>query len=371
MLLVLTVILPLNANLAFAVTGNQTNTTNNTPNTIQSTLNNTTAKNTTTATTKVTNNTTTKVNNTTTKVNNTTSTTQNTTKLAAGSPSTTSTVNKTIKVLIYSGVNTALDCVTGIETALAYANAHNLIPGIHFTYATSTVINSAVLTGYNLLAMPGGDGGKYYLSSSSISGTAIKNFVANGGGYLGICAGAYAACNYVNGYYYGWGVAPDVNAEPVSYEGQLAMTFNSAGQQILGRNGTISIEHCNGPAMYLTNSKAIIMATYADSHTGYKGYADVVGDYYGQGRSILFGSHPELSPQYPDLIAKAIEWATNIYPSTTNTSTSSVTLSQLGNAATSVQNYFATNNKLPSTVTVNNQQVTMPQFLYLLTCRYS
>jgi glutamine amidotransferase-like uncharacterized protein len=367
MLLVLTLSLPLNANLAFATTGNQTNTTNtvqSTPTVTNTTVNNTTTtKNTSTpSTTKVVNTTASTV-----KATNTTTTTKvnNTTNNTTGTSSTTSTVTTTIKVLIYSGIYTALDCVTGLETALNYANTHNLVPGYHFTYATSTVINAATLAGYNLLAMPGGDGGSLYLGSSSISGTAIKNFVANGGGYLGICAGAYAAANYVTGDYYGWGIAPDVNANPVGYEGQLSMKFTSAAQQVLGRNGTINIAHYNGPAMYVTGGKAIVFATYADDHTGYKGYADIVGDYYGQGRSILMGSHPELTPQYPDIIAKMIVWAANV--PTTSTSTGNATLSQIGTAANTVKNYITTNNKLPSSVTINNQQITMPKFLYLLT----
>jgi len=370
LLIVLTLTLPLNANLAFAATGNQTNTINtvqSTPTTNTILNNTTTTKNTSTpSTTKVTNTTasTVKATNTTattTKVNNTTNSTKNN---AAGSPTTTSTVPTTIKVLIYSGVYTAIDCVTGLETALSYADSHSLVPGYNFTYATSTVINSATLAGYNLLAMPGGDGGSLYLGSSSISGTAIKNFVANGGGYLGICAGAYAAANYVSGDYYGWGVAPDVDANPVGYEGLLSMKFTSAAQQILGRNGTINIAHYNGPAMYVTGGNAIILATYADDHTGYQGYADIVGDYYGQGRSILMGSHPELTPQYPDIIAKMIVWAANV-PTTSSTGTA--TLSQIGNAANTVKNYITTNNKLPTSVTINNQQITMPKFLYLLT----
>lgn len=56
--------------------------------------------------------------------------------------------------------------------------------------------------------MPGGDGGYYFLNSGSISGTAIKNFVAGGGAYLGICAGAYAGAAGVDGMYDSWGVAP-------------------------------------------------------------------------------------------------------------------------------------------------------------------
>ena len=367
MLIVLTLTLPLNANLAFATIGNQTNITNNTPNTVQNITipNNTSINNgtniitSTESTTNVTNTTTTTPS--TTKVNN--NTTSSTKNIAAGSPTTTTVT--TIKVLIYSGIYTASDCVTGLETALKYDDTHNVISGVNFTYATSTVINAATLTGYNVLIMPGGDGGSLYLGSSSISGTAIKNFVANGGGYLGICAGAYAAADYVSGDYYGWDLAPGVDAEPVSFEGNLSMKFTSAAQQILGSTGTITLAHYNGPAMYVTSGSAIILATYADDHTGYEGYADIVADYDGLGRTVLMGSHPELAPQDPGLIAEMVDWAADI--STTTTTAGKVTLSQLENGANSVNNFIVANNRLPNYVTINNQQITMPQFLNLLT----
>lgn len=114
------------------------------------------------------------------------------------------TENKVIKVLIYNGVYASNNGVNGIKNALNYANTNNVIPGVTFTYSTSKIINSVTLSPCNLLAMPGGNGGYYYLNSASISASAIKNFVYNGGGYLGICAGAYAAAQYTDGWYYGW-----------------------------------------------------------------------------------------------------------------------------------------------------------------------
>ncbi len=50
-----------------------------------------------------------------------------------------------------------------------------------------------------LLAMPGGNSGKTYINSVSISSSAIRNFVSSGHGFLGICAGAYAGSAYVDG----------------------------------------------------------------------------------------------------------------------------------------------------------------------------
>jgi len=278
--------------------------------------------------------------------------------LAAGS-------SDVIKVLIYSGTGASTNCVNGVKTALASANSNNLVSGVTFSYATSSTLTSTILSGYDLLVMPGGSGGSVYLNT--ISKSVIQNFVKNGGGYLGICAGAYAAAAHTDGYYDGWGIAPHVYAKAVSYEGKLNMTITSTGAQVLNRSGTITISHYNGAAMYLTSSSAKIFATYADSKTGYKGYADIVGDFYGNGRTVLIGSHPELSPQYPDIIANLIVWATSTSTSNNSNTGTKVTISQVVSAASTVKNYYDKNSRLPNYVTINSTQISMAKFLYLLT----
>ncbi len=46
--------------------------------------------------------------------------------------------------------------------------------------------------------------------------------------------------------------------------------------------------------------------------------------------------------------------------------TNSYTATQISSAAVSVNNYYTSNKKLPNYVTISNQQVSMPQFLYLM-----
>lgn len=52
-------------------------------------------------------------------------------------------------------------------------------------------------------------------------------------------------------------------------------------------------------------------------------------------------------------------------------STSNATISQISSAASNVNSYYKTNKKLPTYVKVNNKNVTMPQFLYLLSAATS
>ncbi len=267
-----------------------------------------------------------------------------------------------IKVLIYSGSYAAYSCVNGIKTSLNSANTNHLVPGYTFTYATSTVINSATLSGFDVLAMPGGSSGYDYLHSSAISGTAIKNFVASGKGYLGICAGAYSGSYLVYEYYYGWAVAPHVKCTHPNHEGDLTVQITSAGQQVLNTSGVVTMVHYNGPAMY-ASSPAIVFATYADNIISSKGLAAVVGDFYGSGRTVLCGPHPELEPQLPKIVANLVVWAAN---KTTPDPTNVVSISQIGSAAANVKSKYEKNKVLPSSITINSNQISMSQFIYLL-----
>lgn len=294
----------------------------------------------------------------------TTTATQSTTLKTTSTTSSSTSTPRTIRVLIYNGNSAITSCVTGIKTALNSANTNNFVPGYRFTYATSGSITTSILSNYDLLAMPGGSSGRTYINSGSISSSAIKNFVSSGNGYLGICAGAYSGSQYVYNMYYGWGVAPHVRCKAVYHEGNLPVTMTSSASQLLGSSGTITLAHYNGPAMYAYGSGMTTFATYADSSTGYKGYAAIVGDTYGSGRTVLSGPHPELTPQNPSLLAKLIVWAANV-PQSTPTNT--VTMSQINSAAKTVKAYVDTNKKLPSYVTISGTQVSMPKFLYLLT----
>jgi glutamine amidotransferase-like uncharacterized protein len=201
-----------------------------------------------------------------------------------------------VKVLIFDGKGVMSTSVDGIEDCLNQSNQENLTPGIKFEYSTSTEINSKTLSGYDILILPGGEAPEY-LQSDDINSADIKQFIDSGKGYLGICAGAYAASNRVDGLYSGWGLASDVNTKNVGYEGLLNLSTTSTGTNLINAN-TTTIMHDAGPAMY-TNNTHTIMATYADNHTGYEGFAAIVEDNYGAGRVVLSGSHPEMDPKIP------------------------------------------------------------------------
>ncbi|MBI5458197.1 BPL-N domain-containing protein [Methanobacterium sp.] len=222
---------------------------------------------------------------------------------------TNNTTNKvsTVKVLIFDGDGSMEESVAGIKACLDESNSMNLSSGIYFDYDTSSEINSNTLSGYDILIMPGGNSATY-IASGNIDNDDIKEFVNQGNGYLGICAGAYAASNSVDGAYSGWGLASHVNTIDVSYEGLVSINPTSSGSTLID-SSQISLHHQNGPAMYTTSSSATSFATFSDNSTGYQGYSAIVGESYGSGRVLLSSSHPEIDPQDSQLLVQMILWA--------------------------------------------------------------
>lgn len=227
---------------------------------------------------------------------------------------------KVVKVLIYNGTEADANCVVQVENVLNTANSKNLTPHVKFVYNVTDIINSETLSSYNVLVMPGGNVGSDYLNSESINSDSIKNFVYSGKGYVGICAGAYAAAAYTEDWYYGWGIAPDVHAAHPMNDENTTVEITSEGKQVFDHGGLTTMSHENGPAMYASGGAIETFATYADNATGYQDYDAIVGDNYGEGRVVLSGVHPELAPQHPDVLADLIIWAADISKNRTSSS---------------------------------------------------
>ena len=216
---------------------------------------------------------------------------------------------KTVNVLVYSGTGTSENCVNQIIKCMGQSNSQNLITGVKFKYNTSSKIDNNVLDGYDVVVMPGSSEGYDYINNGDINVSDLKNFIASGKGFIGICAGAYSGAEYTDNWYYGWGLAPNVVNEPYLETGNVTIDITSAGNEILDST-KVTISHINGPAMSTSGSGVITFATYSNN-SNYYGYAAIVGDHYGEGRTVLSGVHPELSPQHTEMLVDLILWAYN------------------------------------------------------------
>ena len=64
-------------------------------------------------------------------------------------------------------------------------------------FIDANYVNNASLDGFGILCVPGGDMYRYAQDISSVGKEKIRNFVRKGGGYIGICGGAYFASEKV------------------------------------------------------------------------------------------------------------------------------------------------------------------------------
>lgn len=69
--------------------------------------------------------------------------------------------------------------------------------GCQFSTIRGSDIQAGDLMNFDVLIWPGGHYPAYWEEVGQVGKTKIQEFVTNGGGYLGICAGAYWACDYM------------------------------------------------------------------------------------------------------------------------------------------------------------------------------
>lgn len=145
--------------------------------------------------------------------------------------------------------------------------------------------------------MPGG-ASRYVADKLNGAGNAaIKDYVASGGAYIGICAGAYYACNTIywqhgdqhieakNELAFFSGAAQGPIAEFCTGENTATITMTDTA---VGRLPTF---YLGGPRFFdVANSGATVLATYADLAVD---NANVISGKHGAGRYLLTSAHPE------------------------------------------------------------------------------
>jgi len=116
----------------------------------------------------------------------------------------------------------------------------------------------------------------------------IREFVARGGGYIGICAGAYIAARKVEvpGRPPGLGII-EIENDRKAGQGLRTITIIQPEHPVVkGYTGEVDIWYQNGPMMK-AGEDVETLAVYE------KGAAAIVCATYGQGRVVIFSPHPE------------------------------------------------------------------------------
>ncbi len=180
-------------------------------------------------------------------------------------------------------------------------------------------IRSGQLAELDLLMQPGGSGGGQGRHLGEDGRDAIRGFVKDGGGFVGICAGSYLASAD-----YSWSLNI-LDAKVVDRQhwnrgnGTVEIAMTEAGRKLLGaENQRLSIHYGQGPLLAPGNRPDIedyeIVATFETEIAkngapkgAMKGTTAIAKGKFGNGRVICFSPHPEKSDGLEHMVRFAID----------------------------------------------------------------
>lgn len=176
------------------------------------------------------------------------------------------------------------------------------------------IIDGRVFGLADLFVMPGGADLPYCKKLNGTGNANIRNYVEEGGTYLGICAGAYYACRAIE---FHKGRSDEIcGARELAFTSAIAygslpelapyydltLTSATAADIILSDGSIVPAFYHGGPSFRTSGSEELIHARYA----GITGNPPaVIEQEFGEGHVILTGVHLEVSAE--DIAQHAIE----------------------------------------------------------------
>lgn len=197
----------------------------------------------------------------------------------------------------------------------------NLVSKLGFTpeILSSEQILAGELFDFDAVIFPGGLGGFYGLRQYEGFDDAVRYFVANGGGYMGVCAGAYVAGLRMTEFLYSYcpktlGLidAKIVSPPWIRYIGEYR---EAAGERVLvtcrvtdeshpivtpHQDQTIDIVYSGGPLIREIGPDVTPLLTYVDDIM-LPGDVALCCSVFGKGRVVICSPHPE-TPWGEDLV---------------------------------------------------------------------
>ncbi len=215
---------------------------------------------------------------------------------------------KPIKVAVYDDKGATGKGIPSVEAILGQT------PDIKVTRLKGADIAAGGLKGYDLVIFTGGSGSAEAAGLGEKGREEVRDFVRHGGGYVGICAGAYLACS---GFEWGVGV---LNARTVSSkwrrgQGEVKIEGEAFGDRLTDRG----VRYANGPIIKPDARKDLpsfeSLVTFRtelaqnDTPAGVMVNSPaMVRAAYGLGRVFTSSPHPEQTAGLEPVVEKAVRW---------------------------------------------------------------
>jgi hypothetical protein len=191
--------------------------------------------------------------------------------------------------------------------------------GVKVTLVKPSLIREGGLKDFDVVIFTGGSGGKQAGTLGLIGREQVRRFVEAGGGYVGICAGNYLACDG-----FSWGVhvldAKTKSSKWARGVGDVKIEFTPKGREILGMpEGILDIRYANGPVFDpggddaiadfepLAHFRSELAKNGAPVGAQVNSPAMVAGS-YGKGRVLCSSPHPEQQAGMEAFVERAVRW---------------------------------------------------------------
>lgn len=197
------------------------------------------------------------------------------------------------QVAVYTGRSeVAQACAHAAARLLA---THQSRPRIVYTGpAGDRELSGELLSECSLYVQPGGGSLKPAYKRLRAHRKLIRQFVASGGGYLGLCLGGYLA-----GCTPGFGLLP---GDARRYIGTPTAEISHSRDTVIRltwADGSDLVFFQDGPAFEIDQKKATVLARYQD------GSVAAAAARFGRGAVAVCGPHPEATPDWFDDIKPA------------------------------------------------------------------
>jgi putative intracellular protease/amidase len=194
------------------------------------------------------------------------------------------------------------------------------IQGSTITLVKAEQIAAGALAGYDVVIFSGGSGGTQAKTLGEEGRAKVREFVKNGGGYVGICAGAYLACS---NFTWGLGIlnASTVSSKWMRGSGFMDVEVTVDGAPIIGPvDGIFKVRYNNGPIIKpgdradlpayrpLSLFRTEVAKNGTPVGVMVNSPAQAVST-FGKGRVFISSPHPENTPGLEHLIPRGILWA--------------------------------------------------------------
>jgi putative intracellular protease/amidase len=226
-------------------------------------------------------------------------------------------VARVIRVLIYDDAGGGDAGFVNVSKCLAASKTSEF----KFARITAADIRAGRLKDADVLVQPGGSGSKQAETLQPEGREAIRQFVKNGGGYLGICAGAYlASADYT------WSLHI-LNAKVIDRQhwargnGDVKVRMSPEGKRLLGvTEDVVTAVYAQGPLLAAAGKPELpayeALATFDTEIVKngapegvMKGTTAMASAPFGKGRVMCISPHPERSAGLDGVIRRAVEWA--------------------------------------------------------------